>query len=109
LNLSPRHGDVTSTTATAHAAIAHPLSATFETAYLASIRRSTLMARSIVIGLAMLAGAALGAAAVNELGAQGRPPGAFAVIDISDVTDPEVFSRQLLIYWKWLVFGFCVV
>jgi uncharacterized protein (DUF1330 family) len=54
------------------------------------------MARSIVIGLAMLAGAALGAAAVSELGAQGRPPGAFAVIDISDVTDPEVFSRQLL-------------
>jgi len=54
------------------------------------------MARSIVIGLSMLAGAALGAAAVNELGAQGRPPGAFAVIDISEVTDPEIFSRQLL-------------
>jgi uncharacterized protein (DUF1330 family) len=54
------------------------------------------MARSIVIGLSMLAGAALGAAAVSELGAQGRPPGAFAVIDISDITDPEVFNRQLL-------------
>jgi uncharacterized protein (DUF1330 family) len=54
------------------------------------------MNRFIVIGLAMLAGAALGAAAVSELGAQGRPPGAFAIIDISDITDPEVFSRQLL-------------
>ena len=54
------------------------------------------MARSIVIGLAMLAGAALGAAAVSELGAQGRPPGAFAVIDISDISDPEIFSGQLL-------------
>jgi len=54
------------------------------------------MARSIVIGLAMLAGAALGAAAVNELSAQGRPPGAFAVIDTSDVTDPDIFSNQLV-------------
>jgi uncharacterized protein (DUF1330 family) len=54
------------------------------------------MARSIVIGLSMLAGAALGAAAISELGAQGRPPGAFAVIDVSDITDPEVFSRQLV-------------
>ena len=54
------------------------------------------MARSIVIGLSMLAGAALGAVAVSELGAQGRPPGAFAVIDVSDITDPEVFSRQLV-------------
>jgi uncharacterized protein (DUF1330 family) len=54
------------------------------------------MARAIVIGLAMAAGAALGAAAVNELGAQGRPPGAFAIVDISDITDPETFGRQLL-------------
>jgi uncharacterized protein (DUF1330 family) len=54
------------------------------------------MARAIVIGLSMLAGAALGAAAVSELGAQGRPPGAFAVVDVSDITDPEVFNRQLV-------------
>jgi uncharacterized protein (DUF1330 family) len=54
------------------------------------------MARSITIGLAMLAGAVLGAAAVNELSAQGRPPGAFAVIDIGEITDPDTFSRQLL-------------
>ena len=54
------------------------------------------MARSIAIGLAMLAGAALGAAVVSELGAQGRPPGAFAIVDVSDITDPEVFNRQLL-------------
>jgi uncharacterized protein (DUF1330 family) len=54
------------------------------------------MARSITIGLAMLAGAALGAAAVNELNAQGRPPGAFAVIDVSEITDPDIFNGQLL-------------
>jgi uncharacterized protein (DUF1330 family) len=54
------------------------------------------MARSIVVGLAMVAGAALGAAAVNELSAQGRPPGAFAVIDVSEITDPDLFGRQLL-------------
>jgi uncharacterized protein (DUF1330 family) len=54
------------------------------------------MARSIGIALAMVAGAALGAAAVKELGAQGRPPGAFAVIDISEITDPDIFTRQLL-------------
>jgi uncharacterized protein (DUF1330 family) len=54
------------------------------------------MARSIVVGLAMVAGAALGAAAVNELSAQGRPPGAFAVIDVSEITDPDIFGRQLL-------------
>ncbi len=44
----------------------------------------------------MLAGAVLGAAAVNGLNAQGRPPGAYAVIDISEITDPEVFTKQLL-------------
>jgi uncharacterized protein (DUF1330 family) len=60
------------------------------------ITRSTIMHRSIVVGLAMLAGAALGAAAVNGLNAQGRPPGAFAVIDISEITDRDVFTNQLL-------------
>jgi uncharacterized protein (DUF1330 family) len=54
------------------------------------------MARPIVIGLAMLAGAALGAAFVNELSAQGRPPGAFAVIDVGEITDPDIFNGQLL-------------
>jgi uncharacterized protein (DUF1330 family) len=54
------------------------------------------MNRSIALGLAMLAGAALGAAAVNGLHAQGRPPGAFAVIDINDINDPEILTKQLL-------------
>jgi len=54
------------------------------------------MNRSIVVGLAMLAGAALGAAAVNGLHAQGRPPGGYAVIDISEITDPEAFTKRLL-------------
>src|SRR5947209_7499811 len=54
-----------------------------------NITGSTIMNQSIVVGLAMLAGAALGAAAVNGLHAQGRPPGSYAVIDISEITDPE--------------------
>jgi uncharacterized protein (DUF1330 family) len=54
-----------------------------------------IMNRSFLVALAMLAGAALGAAAVNGLHAQGRPPGAFAIIDISEITDPEVFKQLL--------------
>ena len=38
--------------------------------------------------LTLLAGAALGAAAIQGLHAQAKPP-AIAVVDISDVTDPE--------------------
>jgi uncharacterized protein (DUF1330 family) len=54
------------------------------------------MKRSIAPGLAMLAGAALGAAATNALYAQGRPPGAFAVIDVDEIADPDVLSKQIL-------------
>jgi uncharacterized protein (DUF1330 family) len=53
------------------------------------------MSRSIALGLAMLASALLGAAATGALYAQGRPPGAYAVIDVDEITDPDVFSKQL--------------
>ncbi len=54
------------------------------------------MNRALALGLAMLAGAALGATAVDRLNAQGKPPGAYAVIDISEITDADTFTKQLL-------------
>jgi uncharacterized protein (DUF1330 family) len=50
------------------------------------------MNRSIALGLAMLAGGAIGATAVNGLHAQGKAPGVYAVVDISQITDPEGFK-----------------
>jgi uncharacterized protein (DUF1330 family) len=47
------------------------------------------------VSLAMLAGAALGATAVNGLRAQSKAPGAYAVIDISEITNPDVFKTLL--------------
>jgi uncharacterized protein (DUF1330 family) len=53
------------------------------------------MNRSIALGLAMLAGAALGGAAVNGLHAQVKGPGAYVVIDISEVSNPDLFKTLL--------------
>jgi uncharacterized protein (DUF1330 family) len=53
------------------------------------------MDRYVTLGMAMLAGAALGAAAVGGLHAQGKAPGAYAVIDISEISDPAVFKTLL--------------
>jgi uncharacterized protein (DUF1330 family) len=53
------------------------------------------MNRAIPLGLAMLTGGAIGATAVNELHAQGTAPAAYAVIDISAVTNPDVFKTLL--------------
>jgi uncharacterized protein (DUF1330 family) len=47
------------------------------------------------ITIAMLAGAALGAAAVNGLHAQGKAPGAYVVFDISEISDPNLFKTML--------------
>jgi hypothetical protein len=49
----------------------------------------------ISLGLAMLAGAALGATAVNGLHAQNKAPGAYAVIDISEISNPDIFKTLL--------------
>jgi uncharacterized protein (DUF1330 family) len=51
------------------------------------------MSRYLALGLAMLAGAALGAAAINGLHAQGKAPGAYAILDISDIVDPDLLKQ----------------
>jgi uncharacterized protein (DUF1330 family) len=45
--------------------------------------------------LSMVAGAALGAASVGGLYAQGKTPGAYVVIDISEIKDAEQFKKIL--------------
>jgi len=45
--------------------------------------------------LSMAAGAVLGAVSVSGLYAQGKAPGAYVVIDISEIKDPEVFKSVL--------------
>jgi uncharacterized protein (DUF1330 family) len=53
------------------------------------------MNRHISLGLAMLAGAVLGAAAVNGLNAQNKAPGAYAVVDLSEISNPDLFKTLL--------------
>jgi uncharacterized protein (DUF1330 family) len=45
------------------------------------------MNRSSTLGLGMFLGASLGAAAVKGLQAQGKTPGAYAILDVSEVVD----------------------
>ena len=52
------------------------------------------MNRPIVLGLAMLAGAAIGATAVNGLHAQNKAPGAYAVLDLRAINSPDVFKTR---------------
>jgi uncharacterized protein (DUF1330 family) len=52
------------------------------------------MNQRIALGLAMLAGAAIGATAIQGLHAQASPP-TYVVVDISDITDPEGFKALL--------------
>jgi uncharacterized protein (DUF1330 family) len=53
------------------------------------------MNRYVTIGLAMLAGAVFGAAAVNGLNAQNKAPGAYAVVDLSEISNPDLFKTLL--------------
>lgn len=53
------------------------------------------MNQRIALGLAMLAGVAFGAAAISGLNAQNKAPGAYAVIDISEISNPDVFKTLL--------------
>jgi uncharacterized protein (DUF1330 family) len=53
------------------------------------------MNRNVTLGLAMLASAAVAAAAVDGLHAQGKGPGAYAVIDISAIDNADVFKTLL--------------
>ena len=53
------------------------------------------MGQRIALGLAMLAGAVFGAVAVDGLKAQDKAPGAYAVIDISEIINPDLFKTLL--------------
>jgi len=50
------------------------------------------MNQRIALGIAMLAGAAIGATAVNGLHAQSKAPGVYAVVEIDAITDPDGFK-----------------
>jgi uncharacterized protein (DUF1330 family) len=47
------------------------------------------------VALAMLAGAAFGATAVNGLNAQGKAAGAYVIVDISAINNPDVYKVLL--------------
>jgi uncharacterized protein (DUF1330 family) len=51
------------------------------------------MHRYLALGLGMLSGAVLGAAAVNGLRAQDKAPGAYAVLDVSEIVDPTMMQE----------------
>jgi uncharacterized protein (DUF1330 family) len=53
------------------------------------------MNRFIPLGSAMLAGTVFGGVAVNSLNAQNKAPGAYAVVDISEITDQKTFETLL--------------
>jgi uncharacterized protein (DUF1330 family) len=45
------------------------------------------------VALAMIVSFGLGAVAIDRLNAQGKPAGAYAIVDISEITDPEGFRQ----------------
>ena len=53
------------------------------------------MKQFIALGLTLVAGVAIGAAAVNGLNAKNRGPGAYAVVDLSEINNPELFKTLL--------------
>jgi hypothetical protein len=52
-----------------------------------------LMNQRIAVGLAMVAGIAIAGIAVGSLNAQGKSPGAYAIIDISEVSVPDLIKQ----------------
>jgi uncharacterized protein (DUF1330 family) len=52
------------------------------------------------VTLALLAGIGIGAVAVTGLNAQGKGPGAYAIVDISEISDPATFKTLLPIAGK---------
>jgi uncharacterized protein (DUF1330 family) len=53
------------------------------------------MNQRVALGLAMLAGAAFGAIAISGLNAQNKSPGAYAVVDLSEINNPDLFKTLL--------------
>lgn len=53
------------------------------------------MKHGIALGLGMMLGVVVGAVTVGELNAQNAVPGAYAIIDISEIDDPALFKTLL--------------
>ena len=53
------------------------------------------MKQRVALGLGIIIGTAFGALAVSGLNAQNAAPGAYAVVDISEISDPAVFKTLL--------------
>jgi uncharacterized protein (DUF1330 family) len=53
------------------------------------------MTRIAFTGIGVVVGIIIGAAAVSALNAQGKGPGAYAVVDISEIGDPATFKTLL--------------
>jgi uncharacterized protein (DUF1330 family) len=62
--------------------------------------KEQIMSRIAFAGIGTLAGIVIGAAAVSGLNAQGKGPGAYAIVDISEITDPATFKTLLPIAGK---------
>jgi uncharacterized protein (DUF1330 family) len=58
------------------------------------------MTRIAFMGIGMVAGIVIGAAAVSGLNAQGKGPGAYAIVDIAEISDPATFKTLLPIAGK---------
>src|ERR1700682_1151151 len=58
-------------------------------------QRTNTMNQRIALGLPLLAGVAIGATAVNGLNAQTKAPGAYAVVDLSEINNPDLFKTLL--------------
>jgi hypothetical protein len=57
-----------------------------------NISKENAMSRPIALGLAMLAGIAIGTTAVKQLHAQNKAPGTYAVLDLRAINSPDVFK-----------------
>ncbi len=55
--------------------------------------REVFINRLIALGLGMVAGTALGAVAISQLQAQAKAPSAYAIVDISEITNPELMKQ----------------
>ena len=53
------------------------------------------MSRSIALVVGMLAGVIIGAGTVNGLYAQNKSPGAYAVVDLSEISNRDLFQTLL--------------
>ena len=51
------------------------------------------MNRALGLGLATLSGIAIGATAIDRLNAQAKPPSAYVIVDIGEITNAETFKQ----------------